>query len=375
MLRSRHVQTSVARGRPGPAAHLLRRGASRGGVAIGGVALLPAGRQHRAGHPVRRVDDDAQRPDRLDVDEGQHLVHEPRPDVVRRDTDQILSYYHSDLAGRPYDHDSDPRPALTRHDSHGSRSSSEYSAESLKEAATRPPQRTTATQPAHSQHTRRPSVPTQESADRRRLAIIEVDSELPPSVSRKGSVRGAGNNSGVSQSSLLSRRGLHVNGLALVAPPDASPATYTNLTPPPSAPAFPVDRQSYISPTPAAYTHTRSASEAVGKSSNLRRQTSRDVGIVGTSAIPRIIEMSVPSTPPRKKYQSLMGTGGLEEPIFQTPGKSRSPSPGAFTPDLSNSTTTHEESFFTSPTQEADDPALTPAIGEGKDIISILSKL
>ena len=42
-------------------------------------------RQHRPGHPVRRVDDDPQRRDRVDVDEREHLVDEARPDVERRD--------------------------------------------------------------------------------------------------------------------------------------------------------------------------------------------------------------------------------------------------------------------------------------------------
>lgn len=200
------------------------------------------------------------------------------------------------------------------------------------------------------------------------MAIIEVDSALPPSVFRRGSRR-AGTNSGVSQSSLLSRRGIHVNGLALVAPPDASPATYTNLTPPPTAPVVPGDRLEYIAPSYTAHTHSRSASEAAGKLTRLRHQTSRDVGIVGTSAIPRIVEMASPSTPPASRYRSFMGPTGLEAPIFQTPGKSRSPSPGTFTPDLSNSTTTsHGESFFNTPTRHDDDPALTPAIGEGKDV-------
>lgn len=299
----------------------------------------------------------------------QASLHAPlRPNLVRRDTDQILSYYQSDLAGRPYDHDNQPRPLLSRHDSRDSRSSSDYSAELLKEARACAPERPTAPQASHSQHTRRPSAPSQERTDRRRLAIIEVDSSLPPSVSRKGS-RGATSSSGVSPSSLLLRRGIHVNGLALVAPPDASPATYTNLTPPPTAPVVPGDRLDYITPSSAAHTHARSASEAVGKLTHLRHQASRDIGIVGTSAISRIVKMSSPSTPPNERSHPFMGSSGLEVPIFQTPSKSRSPSPGALTPDLSNSTTpSHGESFFNTPTMHAEDPALTPAIGEGKDI-------
>src|SRR5213596_3504657 len=43
------------------------------------------GWEHRARHAVRRVDDDAQRPDRVDVDEREHAVDPRRPDVVRLD--------------------------------------------------------------------------------------------------------------------------------------------------------------------------------------------------------------------------------------------------------------------------------------------------
>jgi hypothetical protein len=38
-------------------------------------------RQHHAGHPVPRVDDDAERLDRVLVDEGQDLLDIGRPDV------------------------------------------------------------------------------------------------------------------------------------------------------------------------------------------------------------------------------------------------------------------------------------------------------
>ena len=41
-------------------------------------------RQHHARHPVRGVDHHLQRLDRVDVDEGEHFLDEPRPDVLRR---------------------------------------------------------------------------------------------------------------------------------------------------------------------------------------------------------------------------------------------------------------------------------------------------
>ena len=43
-------------------------------------------REHRAGHPVRGVDHDAQRPHGGRVDEGQDLLDEARIDVARLDT-------------------------------------------------------------------------------------------------------------------------------------------------------------------------------------------------------------------------------------------------------------------------------------------------
>ena len=46
---------------------------------------LEHGRQHRAGHAVRGVDDDLQRPDRGHVHEGQHPFDVRRPDVVLQD--------------------------------------------------------------------------------------------------------------------------------------------------------------------------------------------------------------------------------------------------------------------------------------------------
>ena len=67
---------------------VVRERAVRLEVAADDVDLrqpLEHGRQHRPRHPVGGVDDDAQRPDRVDVDEREHLVDEPGPDVERRD--------------------------------------------------------------------------------------------------------------------------------------------------------------------------------------------------------------------------------------------------------------------------------------------------
>ena len=67
---------------------VVRKRAVRLEVAARDLELRQAlehGRKHRAGHPVRRVDDDSQRPDRVHVDEREHLVDEARPHVLLAD--------------------------------------------------------------------------------------------------------------------------------------------------------------------------------------------------------------------------------------------------------------------------------------------------
>ena len=67
---------------------VVREGAVRLEVAADDLDLrqpIEHRRQHRAGHAVGGVDDDPQRRDRVDVDEGEHLVDEAGPDVERRD--------------------------------------------------------------------------------------------------------------------------------------------------------------------------------------------------------------------------------------------------------------------------------------------------
>ncbi|KAF7795879.1 hypothetical protein EIP86_007046 [Pleurotus ostreatoroseus] len=315
-----------------------------------------------------------------------------RPKMIRRESDQILSYYQSDLAGR-----SDSQPALNDHNEQqpdplsGLKrtlsastqcSSSEYSAESLDRHAAEVSTDDSAAQPArHSQHTRRPSVPSQESIDRRRLAIVEVDHSLPPSISRKGSGRSKAHNTqqGVSlPSQLLSRRGIQVNNLALVAPPDASPSTYTDLTPPPTAPLPVSHNYGSLEPGAAAH-HNRSASEAVGVWGSPNQRRLRDVGIVGTGTAQDMAAVATSSNAIGQPYRSQTYTdaGGLQVPIFQTPAKSRSPSPAAHalnTPELyansSTSSLSHSLRITTADARSTEerDQARTPAIGEEKDI-------
>ncbi|RDX53081.1 hypothetical protein OH76DRAFT_1399683 [Lentinus brumalis] len=400
----------------------------------------------------------------------------PRPNLVRRETDQILSYYQSEHAGRPFDQyasaapacelpsqsptadaHSDPRslphtlqpsgslsasdcadhavrpqqPASVQpgrdHDlklaspptdprararvryastfSSGSDYSSQYS-DSEEGAPVITPVATSSQfqvstpragagrearsdKPPHghgdgARHSRRPSVPTEGGADRRRLAIVEMDppAETPRSVGRKRSrgldgkslVDPSASSSAMGGGTLFSRRGVHIGGLALIAPPDASPKSYTNLTPPSTAPAIP--GLSHVPPSAFAPSHTRSASEAVnaGRSrTHLHHKTSRDVGIVGLSSASTASESLSPASPTSDEYQIYAHTEGLGVPLFQTPAKSRAPSPGGATPELSD---TSSASAFRSPHQRLlstpifgmEDGLVTPAIGESKDI-------
>ena len=66
---------------------VVREGAVRLEVAGHGLdrQALEHRRQHRPGHPVGGVDHDPERPHRVDVDEGEDLVAEPRPDVLVAD--------------------------------------------------------------------------------------------------------------------------------------------------------------------------------------------------------------------------------------------------------------------------------------------------
>ncbi|TBU42134.1 hypothetical protein BD309DRAFT_1081608 [Dichomitus squalens] len=376
-----------------------------------------------------------------------------RPIFIRRETDQILSYYQSEHAGRTYDfasaepgresqHNTQeqqqqvtpslplsttiPRPRGIRRESTASSTSdysSHYSSSDDEDshqgpaaahvfphapASSQSPERSTPRtsaetrsdkletqrQSQHSagtgaRHSRRISTPSEGGADRRRLAIVEMDAttSVPPmSIGRKrskgldrdgksaDSSSSPTGGSGMSTGTLFSRRGVHIGGLALVAPPDASPRTYTDLTPPSTAP---VSSGSAALPPPSAFqTHTRSASEAfnaAGSRSRLHHKSSRDVGIVGLSSASTASESLSPASPTSDEYHVYTQSAGLRVPIFQTPAKSRSPSPGGTTPELSDTSSagairSAHQRLLSTPIFGMEDGIITPGIGEGKDI-------
>ncbi|KAJ3977532.1 hypothetical protein EV361DRAFT_863793 [Lentinula raphanica] len=218
----------------------------------------------------------------------QGLISGLRPVVGRSDTDNLLSYYQSPLADSHYQDTEGRSRTLTgpsRQLSVAS-SDSDYSDSS------------------HSDYTgaaaqKRLNIPSEGGSDRRRVAIVEMDTLVE--TAKKKSIR--------------SRRGKDGFGsLALVAPPDASPNSYSQFTPPLSAPVegkhgldLPIHED--------VRTHQRSQSEINSPS----KKSPRNVGIVGTAVQPIVLELETVS----EKGQALQ-----PPPLFIHP-QSRSPSPGA----------------------------------------------
>ncbi|KAF8076103.1 hypothetical protein FPV67DRAFT_1470357 [Lyophyllum atratum] len=165
---------------------------------------------------------------------AEHSRRDPAPskqdgERSKRDTEHYLQYYQSSVAdGQPDESDQESSwiPQLRRQTSGGSTSPSDYSDSQSTDFSTN------AASTVTSKATRRSKAPSDGGSDRRRLAIVEMDSldDSPPSRSKDGHSQGG---------SIRSRRGLpsSLAGLALVAPPDAAPTTYSHLTPPTTAPA------------------------------------------------------------------------------------------------------------------------------------------
>jgi len=248
-------------------------------------------------------------------------------------------------------------------------SSSAYSGDSSN--ATSPPpsafkhsQSRTILPPGLNGATRRPSIPSEGGADRRRMAVVDMG--IQDGESRFGST---GENpssnfttDGSPSSNLRSRRGIEaqLGGLTLVAPPDASPRAYISFTPPLTAPVQPpsVQPQSSSSSAPS---HIRSMSEAIaghGRNTGHVRKASREVAVVGTT------EPSTNPSDPHTQITSSPVTEALKPPIFQIP-QPRSPSPG--TPETSDSGSS------TAPKSRLRKDALFPGVSPIKELKETLS--
>lgn len=299
---------------------------------------------------------------------GKHRRHKPTQGATQR-KDNLLSYYQSPLANdgkdyaRPTSPAKQPSTRILRKMSTTSTSSSDYSYDS--ETTDRSG---TAARSEASSATRRSSTPSQGGADRRRVAIVQVET-LNEGTSKASS---SGNSS---TSSIRSRRGYKSNlsGLALVAPPDAAPRSYTQLTPPSTAPAsgkhfLPHERDHFDKG------HQRSTSEV--QVAPPKKTSPRDVGIVGTARNAVMSESrSFMENKDRRDKKEMENNNNLtlQPPIFQCPSKSRTPSPipNAISEKLD------EEANMLSPVSSyykamnprpMVSPIVTPEIGEGKEI-------
>ncbi|KAG2158916.1 uncharacterized protein EDB93DRAFT_1325021 [Suillus bovinus] len=237
-------------------------------------------------------------------------------------------------------------------------SSSAYTSESSKARTTAPsaykPPQTRPASPLGSNGglARRQSVPSEGSADRRRIAIVEMSTHV-------GEYPKGDSYASTSSNDLYPQRGreTQLGGLALVAPADASPQIF-GFT---HSLASPVQPPS-IQPKPTSSTapsHVRSSSETVtvsGRVTGHTRKSSREVAVIGT--------ISLSTKPSRQGYSSPV-TEVLKPPLFQTP-QSRSPSPG--TPETSDS-----GSSTAPPKSRQRKDALFPSVSPIKELKETLS--
>jgi hypothetical protein len=189
--------------------------------------------------------------------------------------------------------------------------------------------------------------------DRRRLAVVQMNSS--DTDLSKPADQGRGYASDFTPpSSLRSRRGFgnRLGDIALVAPPDASPRSYTYLTPPSTAPASGNRTIQSASVTPSG--HHRSLSD-MGSNEPIghHRKSSRDVGIVGYTSVNDLSNKSV-------KPQTYIKTDPLNSPIFQQPQVHSASSPEC-------EDAPHKPFKHLNSAPVAVPPILTPEIGQEKD--------
>lgn len=303
-----------------------------------------------------------------------------RPAAVRQETDWILSYYQqagteSEVDDDEPSHDENQWTGVRRvttPSTTSSDSNSTYSFEGKGDPpTTSSPTRTKSSEQGHeraeddlasSSHTHQPRDngerrnagrrPSELSADRRRIAVIELSPI--PSLNTRRRQRPSSTNTATSSHqphSSSARLAKNSAGIAFVAPPDASPAAYTDLTPPSSAPAHITTTPDYFVPSDQELSkHKRSVSDILN-TRLLTRKSPRDVGIVGQlDGTPMITKTS-------DDIQSYFDIQRSKVPVFQTPHRSPMPSP------IPESVTASSE------TPPATFPGqLTPEIGQAKDI-------
>lgn len=261
----------------------------------------------------------------------------PVTDHTDPDTDTILSYYQSANAT----HGS--RLSSASSSSHSEPNNDATRATSLlfQPRAASPPT-------AGASTSRRTSIPSQGGTDRRHLAIVEMDAKRPPGEDRSENSTWRSDSGGGPPNH---------SRLALVAPPDASPYSYS---PPVSKPQPSTNKPRSQSDAFAAFPkHT----------GHVPRKSSREVAIVGTSSFPA-------SASVLQRSSNTPASDSLRPPIFQIP-QSRSPSPGVSDVSDSGCSTNRARQRRdalapgVSPVKELKElttPVRTPNIGESKHI-------
>ncbi|PFH52633.1 hypothetical protein AMATHDRAFT_2028 [Amanita thiersii Skay4041] len=259
--------------------------------------------------------------------------------------DQIidLSYYQSHLANDPHSRPHSVSPVKSSLRSSATRaaspSSSEYSCDSDNPTSSRPHPR--------SKHSKRSSTLSDVGQDRRRLAIVQIET-VKDGRSKSSSDHGHG-------SVTRSKRGTEPNleGLALVSPPDVSPSIYAHLTPPlPS-----VTPEEVTSPN-SDKKHTKLSSD--GKSSH--ELSTRDNFVTSI----RQHMSQPPPPPPSADEKTLRHTSFQSQPretITSAPPSTSTSSAGHLNLHSSGSSTSvnlHSPSV--------DQPIVTPPLEHSKDI-------
>ncbi|KAF4619413.1 hypothetical protein D9613_005376 [Agrocybe pediades] len=309
-----------------------------------------------------------------------------RPKLARDHSDHLLSYYESSIPNETqaklY-----ARPPTTsenvlarNHNRKGSTTSvassdSEYSYDSETTDAIG-----TVSSKTSSSLTRRSSLPSKGGADRRRVAIVQMDSVREDAPSRTSSETMVSSNT--ASSSIRSRRGLdsHLAGLALVAPPDAALRTYTHLTPPSTAPIT-----ADLTAQPDKTGHHRSTSE--NPYSKNVPSLSRDTTSVGMDSGPRGSTSNLSLSSVKSTRSSTKGTetkqdrtnalrSGLTTRDSSSSTSSRSSSPGHRASKLDRHGRSGGSGLLSPPDSaypsalaiDMFSPIITPEIGESKEI-------
>ncbi|KAG9317263.1 hypothetical protein JVU11DRAFT_1457 [Chiua virens] len=250
-------------------------------------------------------------------------ANDRRPTPGRQDTDAILSYYHSDDAGRQEPSSSHSltsiltSPVLDR-----SNSSTRTTSHHRQVGPSQPRVALPPADPSTSGVLPRTSIPSQGGLDRRRLAVVERRPSDRDRTEETAQVRPSDPSGGGPPNNSSSCLEADLGGLALVAPPDSSLQSHSASSQPSTIPVSKL-QSSITVRHPHAGNRARSSQDTFEHSSkgigHVARKSSRE--IVSTASFPGSASVPQPSS------ITLPATNSLWPPLFQIP-QSRSPSPG-----------------------------------------------